>query len=64
MLFFISQNVGVALTIVNVEYSESMNVLKNQNVLRTRTKSKFTHTQNIAIIAFHSVVKVWCTFFA
>ena len=60
--FFISQNVGVALTIVNVEYSEFMNLLKNHNVLRTLTRSTFTHTQNIAIIAFHSVVKVWCTF--
>ena len=61
-VFFISQNVRVALTIVNVEYSEFMNLLKNQNVLRTFTRSTFTHTQNIAIIAFHSVVKVWCTF--
>ena len=60
--FFISQNACVALTIVNVEYSEFMNLLKNQNVLRTLTRSTFTHIQNIAIIAFHSVVKVWCTF--
>ena len=60
--FFISQNVRVALTIVNVEYSECMNLLKNQNVLRTFTRSTFTHTQNIAIIAFHSVVVVWCAF--
>ena len=60
--FFISQNVRVALTNVNVEYSEFMNLLKNQNVLRTCTRSTFTHTQNIARIAFHSVVRVWCTF--
>ena len=61
-VFFISQNARVALTIVNVEYSEFMNLLNTQNVRRTRTRSTFTHTQNIAIIAFHSVVKVWCTF--
>ena len=61
-VFFISQNACVALTIVNAEYSEFMNLLKNQNVLRTLTRSTFTHTQNIAIIAFHSVVRVWCTF--
>ena len=60
--FFISQDVGVALTIVNVEYSEFMNLLQNENVLRTLTRSTFTHTQNIAVVAFHSAVRVWCMF--
>ena len=43
-------------------YSDFMKLLKNLNVLRTLTRSTFTHTQNITISTFHSLVKVWSMF--
>ena len=58
-----SQNACVALTIVNVEYSEFMNLLKDQNELRTLTRSTFVHTPNRPEFASHPLVLVKDMFF-
>ena len=62
--FFIAENACDALNIENVPYSDSMKIMENKNVLRTRTGSIFTHThtQNSSGFTTHSLVNVSGTF--
>ena len=55
---FVVENACDALTMENVAYSDFMEIMKNENVLRTLTRSIFAHTQNSSGITIHSLVKV------
>ena len=56
--FVIAENACDALTMENVTYSDFMKIVKNENVLRTNTRSIFAYTQNSSGFTIHSLVKV------
>ena len=56
--FFIAEFACGALTMENVTYSDSTQILENNNVLRTLTRSTFAHTRNSAGFTTHCLVAV------
>ena len=56
--FLIAEFACGALTMENVTYSDSMKMLENKNVLRTLTRSTFSHTRNSAGFTIHCLVGV------
>ena len=60
--FVMAQIACVALTMVNVAYSDFVKKLKNKNGLRTLTRSIFAHTRNRAGFTNHSLVRLSSVF--
>ena len=54
--FFIAEDACDALTMENVTYSDFMKIMKNENVLRTHTRSIFAYTQNSSGFTIHYLV--------
>ena len=57
-VFVIAEFARDALTMENVAYSDFTKMLKNNNVLRTRTTGTFAHTRKTAGFTIHCLVAV------